>query len=211
MINLHRYQIKALQYRHLDESQLMHDFRANKRVKPEIGNIHYLGFEIRTPDQTLFHHATVLSDGLDTLCGGIELIHHSLVERFPDPVSLRLVYLRSYLTIDVSVFDHRLQDIMRNEMENSTRLRDIDYFTAYGLKPDGKIEQLRVKTQNAVEAFAQLQQVTCKSGSDQELTFLWAYSAHPVSAEYAEHFDYAENRLRMMIDESVDWKSAAVN
>ncbi|MHB1300516.1 MAG: hypothetical protein ACYCY8_06585 [Burkholderiales bacterium] len=211
MIALKRYTIRALEYQHLDESQLIQDFRSNKQVKSVLINIHYVGFEIRTTDQTLYHHAAILSDSLESLCEGIASIRLHLGLRFQNPDMLTLVFLRSYLTVDPDVVDHKSQYILREEMEMSIRSRRIYHFMAYGLQSDGVIQDLRVQANNAIEAYGQLQKNTYKLDVHNKLTFLGAYSAHPVTAEYTEHFDYAEDRLRLMIEETEEWKTCAIN
>ena len=211
MMALNRYTIRALQYQHQDETQLIQDVRANKQVKPALGNIHYVGFEIRTPDQTLYHHAALLSDSLESLCEGIASIHLRLRVRFQDLNTLTLVYVRSYLTVDPDVLDPRSQYTLREEMEIRTRSRRIAYFSAYGLQSDGTVRQIQVQAKNAIEAYGQLQRSAYRSDVHNKLTLLCAYSAHPVTAEYTEHFDYAEDRLRLMIEESIEWETCAIN
>lgn len=211
MIVLKRYKIKALQYQHWDESHLMQDFRENKAAKPELRHIHYLGYEIRSAYQARYHHATFLADSLESLCQAITSIRKNLRRRLSALDTLMLVFIRSYLTIDQTVFDLRTQDSMREEMELRLGSKRIDHFMAYGQQFDGAVQQIQVKAPSAIEAYGRLQNKIYKSDCKNKLTFLGAYSAHPVTAEYTEHFDYAKDRLKLMINESVEWKTCIVH
>ena len=198
-----------MQYRHLDESNVMQDFRANKEAHPQFRDIHYVGYEIRSPGSVLYHHATILADSQDALRSAVASIRLNLYAKFPDLQKLILVYLRSYLSIDAHTIDRATQESMRGQLEGMMHFRRINQFLVYGMRINGKIAHLYSQAGNAIEAFDQLQ--SSELQGDGELTFLGAYAAHPVSAEYDAHFDYAEARLRMMIADSEEWESYAVN
>ena len=208
---LNRYTIRALQYQHLDESNLIRDFRENKTATAAMKDIHYVGYEIRMPDQVIYHHATVLADTHDRLCDGIAEVHNSLLPKFPQPKKLTLVYLRNYLSIDRELFDDGIQDMLREEIDNLAAMRKLDHFIAYGMLGDDRISSIEIDVGNVIDIFARLRANARKHYSEDQFTFLWACPAHPVSAEYNEHFDYAQDRIRMMIDDSYDWQSASVN
>ena len=211
MITLNQYRIRALQYQHLDESQLMHDFRINRQVKTEFRDIHYIGHEIRTHENTIYHHAIILSDCIDALCNGIAAVHNVLLDRFPGLKGLTLVYLRSYLSADPDVFDLGTQDTIREEIDSATSMRKIGHFMAFGMLGDDKIAILQFDARNAIEIYGKLQASARKQYSDENLTLLGVCPAHPVSAEYNEHFDYAVERLKIMVDATIDWKSSISN
>ena len=208
---LNKYTIRALQYQHLDDSSLIRDFREKKSATAVMKDMYYVGYEIRTADQIIYHHATVLADTEDGMFDGIAEVHNSLLPKFPRPRKLTLVYLRNYLSIDRELFDDGIQDMLREEVENLTAKRKLDHFIAYGMLGDDVIACLECDVSNAIDMLGKILANVRKNYSEDPFTFLWACPAHPVAAEYNEHFDYAQDRIRMMIDDSGDWQSASVN
>jgi len=206
-----QYTIRALQYQHFDESNLIRDFRENKTETAAMKDIYYVGYEIRMADQVIYHHATVLADTQDGMCDGIADVHNSLLPKFPRPKKLTLVYLRNYLSIDQALFDDGIQDMLRDEVDRFTSKRTLEHFIAYGMLGDDTIVSLESDESNVIDMLGRLLANVRKNYSESPFTFLWACPAHPVSAEYNEYFDYAQDRIRMMIDDSYDWQSAAVN
>ena len=74
-----------------------------------------------------------------------------------------------------------------------------------------RVTSLQGEGHDAIEICNRLQADLHVRHGEENLTLLWMCAAHPVSAEYNEHFDYAATRLKMMIDESVDWKSCTIH
>ncbi len=208
---LNRYTIRALQYQHLDDSNLIRDFRENKTATAVMKDIHYVGYEIRTTDQVIYHHATVLADTHDGLCDGMAEVHNSLIPLFPRLQKLTLVYLRNYLSIDRDLLNEGMQDMIREEIDKLTTRRRLDHFIAYGMLGDDRLASIESDVSNVIDIFAKLRSGVQRDHGNDHFTFLWACPAHPVSAEYNEHFDYAEDRIRMMIDDSYDWRAGSVN
>lgn len=210
MLTLNTYKIRALQYQHLDDSQVLQDFRTDRQVTPPSRHVYYAGFEIRTPSDILYHHMTFMADTHESLCHGVEVIQHHLEARFLHANAITLIYLRSYSSLDTAFIDPRTQENIRDYIEESAHIRKLDYFVAFGLRKNGKIEHISNKARHAFDSFEQLRR-SASICSLEDLTLLGVFPAHPIALEYNEHFDYAKDRLNLMIDESINWEACVVN
>ena len=208
---LKRYKARALQYMHQDESHLLRDYRNDQRAKPEFRHIHYVGFEVCTEDQTFYYHTSILSDCMEAIYDGVTAIRKGLHKRFAPLQKLTLIYLRSYLTADEDQLDSEVQASMRTQTDAFACKKKINQFIAFTMVGNRRVSRLQAEGRDAIEISIRLDTHVQELHKEENRTFLWICAAHPVSVEFSEHFDYAATRLKMMIDESVDWTSCTIH